>query len=214
MKQKSGLEPVDGVEGLWSIRKGNLRCSVAALPDGGTCLYSPVGKTSETASEAAPIRFLLAPNHYHNKAMTEHEAAFPQASCVCSETAKPRLEKVTGIRFSGLADLADALPKDACLLEPKGLKTGEVWLCLRSGDQIAWVVTDAFCGVRQQDDTAPKAGFLKPFPTYGLRDKTIFSQWVRDRLELEPPTLIVPCHGEIVRDGRLGRDLCALLETL
>jgi len=214
MKQKSGLEPIADIEGVRCIRKGNLRCTVYALPGGGAVLYSPVAKTSGIAAAAAPIRFLLAPNHYHNMGLKEHEAAFPQAACVCSDAAKPRLEKVTGLGFSGLTDLAAALPEHASLVEPAGLKTGEVWLCLRSGKEVVWIVTDAFCGVDAKGDAGPKIGFLKPFPTYGLRDKAVFSAWVRSRLEQETPTLIVPCHGKIVRGPDLQRDIHEQLETL
>ena len=214
MKQVAGPEPVDGVDGLWSIRKGNLRCVAAALLDGGTVLYSPVRKTSGTASAVAPVRFLLAPNHYHNMGLKEHADTFPEASCVCSATARPRLEKVTGCRLSDLKSLEDALPDGASLVEPEGLKTGEVWLCLRSKGEVAWVVTDAFCGVQGAGGSDATVGFLKPFPTYGLRDKAVFSAWVRHRLELAPPTLIIPCHGEIVRGGNLKQDISALLDTL
>ncbi|WP_422378651.1 hypothetical protein [Roseibium sp.] len=214
MKQAAGLEPVEGADGLWSIRKGNLRCVAIALPYGGTALYSPVRKSSGTASALAPVRFLLAPNHYHNMGLSEHVAAFSEADCVCSQGARPRLEKVTGLAFSDLDRLAEALPGHASLLEPDGLKTGEVWMCLRTEDAVIWIVTDAFCGVQEKSDTKPKVGFLKPFPTYGLRDKTVFSAWVQNRLDLETPTVIVPCHGGIVRGKDLKQDICALLETL
>ena len=214
MKQAAGLEPIADIDGLRSIRKGNLRCVAIALPDGGTALYSPVSKTSGTASAVAPVRFLLAPNHYHNMGLSEHVDAYPEADCVCSRGAKPRLENVTGLAFADLAALAKALPDHANLIEPEGLKTGEVWVCLKVQDEVVWFVTDAFCGVQEKSDAEPTVGFLKPFPTYGLRDKAAFTAWVRNRLDLEEPTVIVPCHGEIIRGKDLKRDICALLETL
>lgn len=214
MKQAAGLEPIADIDGLWSIRKGNLRCVAISLPDGGAALYSPVRKTSGTAFAVAPVRYLLAPNHYHNLGLGEHVEAFPEADRVCSNGARPRLEKVTGLAFAGLEGLAEALPAHANLLEPEGLKTGEVWVCLRAQDEIIWIVTDAFCGVQEKSDAEPKVGFLKPFPTYGLRDKAVFSAWVQNRLDLETPTMIVPCHGEIVQGKDLKQDIGALLETL
>lgn len=207
-------EQVDGVPGLSTLRRGNLRCMITDLRDGGVCLYSPVEKTSAALLETHDVRFLFAPNHYHNKGIAEHVAAFKAAGVVASDAARPRLEKVTGCRFGDLAELRKALPDSVSLVEPEGLKTGEVWTIVRAEDELVWIVTDAFCGLQDKGDERARAGFLKTFPTYGLEDKKRFSDWVRQRLSEEVPTMIVPCHGEIVRGAALDTEITALLETL
>ncbi|WP_306142018.1 hypothetical protein [Roseibium sp. MMSF_3412] len=207
-------EAVVDVPGLRTIRRGNLRCVIADLNVGGVCLYSPVEKTSAAFPQTDDVRYLFAPNHYHNKGIAEHAKAFQNAQLVSSNAARPRLEKVTGCRFGDLSGLRQALPDCVSLAEPEGLKTGEVWMIVRAGAEIVWVVTDTFYGLLEKDDARARPGFLKTFPTYGLKDKQRFSDWVRQRLAEEVPTMIVPCHGETVRGAALDREIDALLETL
>ncbi|WP_420334530.1 hypothetical protein [Roseibium sp.] len=207
-------EGVAGVPGLGTIRRGNLRCVIADLKAGGVCLYSPVEKASTAFLETHEVRYLFAPNHYHNKGIAEHTTAFQNAQLVSSDTARPRLEKVTGCRFGDLSGLRQVLPDCVSLMEPEGLKTGEVWMIVRAGAELVWVVTDTFCGLLEKDNARARPGFLKTFPTYGLKDKQRFSDWVRQRLAEEVPTMIVPCHGEIVRSAALDSEIDALLETL
>ena len=213
-KRISKPENVAGVPGLRSIRRGNLRCMIVDLQEGGVCLYSPVEKTSMAVATNHDVRFLFAPNHYHNKGIAEHVAAFQSAKLVSSDAARPRLEKLTGHRFGDLSKLRKSLPDAASLVEPEGLKTGEVWMVVRAGIELVWVVTDAFCGLQEKSDERAHAGFLKTFPTYGLQDKHRFSSWVRQRLTEEVPTMIIPCHGEIVQGAALDKEIRALLETL
>lgn len=215
MTQKSPVpEEVAGVAGLWTIRRGNLRCTIMTLREGGACLYSPVEKTSAAVANDHEVRFLFAPNHYHNRGIAEHTAVFADAKLVASQTAAPRLGKVTGHCFGTLDELREALVDGVSLVEPEGLKTGEVWMIIRAEEQLVWVVTDAFCGVLEKGDERARAGFLKTFPTYGLQDKNLFSDWVRKRLEIEVPTMVIPCHGKIVHGAALDKEIQALLETL
>lgn len=207
-------EDVAGVPRLRTIRRGNLRCTIVDLPKGGVCLYSPVEKTIAALSETLDVRYLFAPNHYHNKGIAEHVDAFRDAKLVGSDAARPRLEKVTGHGFGDLSQLRDALPDNISLVEPEGLKTGEVWMVIRAEDELVWVVTDAFCGVLEKGDVRARAGFLKTFPTYGLQDKQRFSNWVQQQLAESEPTMILPCHGEIVRGSELTREITALVGAL
>lgn len=213
-RSRPTVEVVEGFERLKTVRRGNLRCVSIDLKSGGTCLYSPVEKCSGAFVDETPVQFLLAPNHYHNKAIGEFSAAFADAELVCSEFAKPRLEKIASKEFSGLFVLADQLPDGATLVEPEGLKTGEVWLCVRSGDRLAWIVTDAFCGFEASGGDQATVGFLKTFPKYGVQDPVVFAAWVRKRLEVETPDLILPSHGEPVRGAALKQDILDLLNSL
>jgi hypothetical protein len=208
------LEAVVGFEDLWVARRGNLSCVAVSLKTGRTCLYSPVEKLSAEFAGKDPVRFLLAPNHYHNKAIGEYSEAFGDAHLVCSDAARPRLEKVTSQKFSGLAALGDELPAGVTLVEPEGLKTGEVWLHVQTGSKVAWIVTDAFCGLKGTGDEQSKIGFLKTFPKYGVRDPDLFASWVRSRLEFETPDLVLPCHGDKVRSPSLKSDILALMSDL
>lgn len=208
------LQKVEDIDGLWVARRGSLSCFALELREGGLCLYSPVEKLSGVFSDLEPVRFLFAPNHYHNKAVQEFSRAFCQARRVCSEAARPRLEKVTSQDFENLQALNDQLPRNVTLVEPEGLKTGEVWLRVECGDNLAWIVTDAFCGEGASNTKAASLGFLKTFPRYGVQDADRFAFWVQERLRQEVPTHVLPCHGPAVSGPDLGADILRLLERL
>lgn len=216
-KSLSKFVPISEKLGLWSAQKGALRCTVLRLRDGSLCLYSPVlGLDDATLTSLAAhgdVAFLLAPNHYHNKGLAVYAEAFPDAVLVCSEKAQPRLEKQTGLSFAGLHSLATLLPIGSDLVEPEGLKTGEVWLTYATAEGAVWVVCDAFKGASGRTGTAsPDIELLGTFPTYGIQDKGIYSTFVKAKLNELPPTVIVPCHGSVVRSENLAASVISLLE--
>ncbi len=40
-----------------------------------------------------------------------------------------------------------------------------------------------------------------------IKDKKSLYRWIREEVEREPPTLLVPCHGANVRMSAPGKDL-------
>ncbi|ABD54927.1 hypothetical protein [Jannaschia sp. CCS1] len=211
----SGFDPIPQHRGLWSAQKGTLRCTALQLRDGSLCLYSPVlglGDAARTSlAKLGKVAFLLAPNHYHNKGLSEYAKAFAGAALVCSERARPRLEQQTGLSFEGLQPLNDLLPDGAKILEPQGLKTGEVWLTRVTSEDTVWVVCDAFKGPSgKEGDISTQIELLGTFPTYGIEDKGTYSAFVKSTLTDLPPTTIVPCHGSIVRSDHLAADIASL----
>ncbi|MEM9630156.1 MAG: hypothetical protein AAGA50_02435 [Pseudomonadota bacterium] len=213
-KASEPLSQLEGFEGLWTVQRGNLRCTAIRLATGGVCLYSPVEKLSSEFARLAPVRFLFAPNHYHNKAIPEYADAFPDARLISGAEAGPRLEKITSCKFEGLEGLKAGLPEHVSLVQPDGLKTGEIWLRVEGSAGIAWVVTDAFCGLKAVKQEEAALGFLKTFPKYGIQNADRFASWVRDRAEEDAPMLVLPCHGSVVSGPNLKSDILALLDRL
>ena len=215
----SGFAPVVGLDGVYAARSGKLSCTALRLRDGGLCLYSPVAGLERTllaqAGELGPVSGLLAPNHYHNKGLQEHVALFPQATLVASAFAANRLKKVTGLDTSDLAVLRRVLPDTAQILEPEGLKTGEVWLQMQSGAEVAWIVTDAFSAPHTKPGQfAENLTLLGTFPKYGIKDAEVYKAWVAEQISRHSPTLLIPCHGSPVRDPNMGTSLLHLLDTI
>ncbi len=214
--QLSVFGKLDGVEGVFVADRNNLRCSALKLKDGRLCLFSPVDALGKEALESlagiGEVAFLLAPNHYHNKALRAYSEAFPTAELCASDKAAPRLRKVTGLSIESLKNLKAGLPTDTDFIEPVGLKTGEVWLRLRGGKETSWLVVDAFCGpqIRADQKESDIPEILKPFPTYGTGDKAAYLAWVRQQIREDKPKRIVPCHGAVLR----AEDLPAKLEDL
>ncbi|MCG8491772.1 MAG: hypothetical protein MI743_09180, partial [Sneathiellales bacterium] len=182
-KPLSVFSPVPGVSGLWSAQKGGLRCTALKLRDGTLCLYSPVLGLTDTARESlqalGDVAFLLAPNHYHNKGVAEYAGAYPKAQLVCTDKARSRLEKQTGHKFQGLDRLQALLPDNCTLVEPEGLKTGEIWFELASEATRAWVVTDTFKGPTGPVGTvSERIELLGTFPKFGIQDKMSYMSWL------------------------------------
>ena len=212
--------PVTGLPNIWCARRGGARCTAVKLKGGGLMLFSPVqGLTASVQEQLAAlgsVRFLLAPNHYHNKALLEYSKAFPDAAVVAPLDAQPRLARVTGLAFDDLSALTSVLPPSVKLLFPPGLKTGECWLRIKAKDTMAWVVVDAFC-TRTAPAGASKASapeLLGTFPKMGVADKSVYGEWVQKQVAKDQPTIILPCHGLEIRAVSLPKKLNALIAKL
>lgn len=212
----SAFRPIERMPPLMVAERGNLRCVAIRLSTGGLCLFSPLRGLGDEAmaslSRLGDVEFLLAPNHYHNAGLTQHRRAFPSARLCASEAARPRLERVTGLQFETLDDVRTALPDNIVCLEPKGLKTGEVWLRAVAGDDTAWVVVDAFCGpAADAGRSASDPAMLRTFPGFGIGNRSIYLEWLEAQLAADSPNILVPCHGAIVVNSRLTARLRALV---
>lgn len=215
-KQLSRFEPVADVPGVFTASKANLRCTAIKLRSGRLCLYSPVAGLSQAAKDSlrqiGEVAFLLAPNHYHNKGIAEYTAAFPKAQIVAPDGTRQRLKKVTGITFRNLDGLIADLPKGMHLVQPQGLKTGEVWIITDTTGAPTWLVVDAFTSKTEAGETT--AMLLKTFPTYGVKDPVVYATWAKQTITSDPPHILIPCHGDIVRGPSLGCDLDNLIAQL
>jgi len=219
-QQLSEFAQIEGLPNVWCARRGSLRCTAIKLKGGGLVLFSPVlGLTAqgrEQLQSLGPVRFLLAPNHYHNKALTEYSHAFPDAAIVAPPDAHERLGRVTGLSFDGLTALRKSLPQSVKLLTTVGLKTAEIWLRIKTQANVTWVVVDAFCtrvtAGKSPDISAP--ALLGTFPKMGVADKQIYGEWVRKQIAQDQPSIVIPCHGLVIRAVALPSRLEALIATL
>jgi hypothetical protein len=210
----SAFQNVDGIKDVYTTNRNTLRCTAFRLSSGGLCLYSPVAGLGAEARDSlrrlGEVIALLAPNHYHNKGLGEYADAFPSAKLLCTAAAKPRLEKVANLEFDGLNVIRDDIPKHIKLLEPNGLKTGEIWIRVRTTKHRVLIVTDAFCGPdRPMDKYAERPSLLGTFPRYGVGDKNAYCAWLEKQISKERPTILIPCHGAMVRNPKLADDLIA-----
>ncbi|WP_085904434.1 hypothetical protein [Kiloniella majae] len=218
-KELSAFNSVDEVKGIYTAEKGTLRCIAIQLSSGNLCLYSPVQGLSTIAQESlkslGKVTHLLAPNHYHNKGLEEYSKAFPEAKLCCTKDAKPRLKKQTALSFSSLEELEGYLPDTLSFVEPLGLKTGEIWVKIFQENQISWIVTDAFCGPKvTKTRYAEQPELLGTFPSYGIADRRVYSDWLTQQVKMSSPNMIIPCHGSILFAENLGPSSLKLIEAL
>jgi len=207
--------PEQGIENLLLLRKDNARSAALKLKDGKYCLISPIKNTHHQAAGIGAVSHILAPNHYHNKGLADFSKQFPGASICASSAARPRLEKITGNKLKPLTSLVRRFPSNVELLEPKGLKTGEIWLRLHTTDQCTWLVCDSFSGKKMTATSSSTRvpTLLGTFPSYGVDNSEIYSQWVLNQIEQDQPTKVIPCHGSIVEDLKLPGKLAKLMST-
>ncbi|EBA18462.1 hypothetical protein RSK20926_12104 [Roseobacter sp. SK209-2-6] len=215
-KALSAFSQVPDQSEIWSAQKGSLRCTALRLSDGSLCLYSPVlglgDVTKDSLADIGEVSVLLAPNHYHHKGLREYAEAFPEAKLVCSERAQPRLEKQTGLSFDSLELLEPLLPEGCRIAEPKGLKTGEVWLIVKARLEQVWIVCDSFKGPSgKMGSVGVSVEMLGTFPNYGVKDMDVYTAWVQAETTTGAPSMIIPCHGSMVRSQDLATDVVAVL---
>lgn len=211
-QKRPELIPLDGFAGIYVLRSGKLGCTAIRLKAGGLCIYSPLPDLGEVEfaelENLGKISILLAPNHYHHRGIAQHVVRFPHASLVCAASARPRLQKLTGFDFKGLVELSNDLPPNAQLVEPEGLKTGEVWLQIAADEGLAWIVCDCF----SSEGSAGTPVILDTFPKFGISDRAVYKKWVSSQIDQGPPTSLIPCHGLPVVRHDLGTRLGMLLD--
>ncbi|MEM7017094.1 MAG: hypothetical protein AAF512_07095 [Pseudomonadota bacterium] len=220
MSEPAILKPLEEIPGVYVARKASLRCTAFVLKDGGVCLWSPLnGMAAQIAQDLTgigPVKFLLAPNHYHNKALIEYYELFSEARLCAPERAHARLNKVTGLDFEGLGTLGSALPEHLSILEPEGLKNGEIWIKSALQKRISWFVVDALSGEKMsaKKDRGEDVVMMKTFPNFGIDDAKIYSAWVLRQLAKDKPALVVPCHGAIIANDQLSGSIEEILINL
>ncbi|MEP5729918.1 MAG: hypothetical protein ABJL67_11185 [Sulfitobacter sp.] len=210
------FSPVSGIDGVYLGRAGKLNCIAFRLRDGSLCLYGPVAglekSERDNLAKLGGVSMILAPNHYHNKGLTGHAKAFPNATLVCSKDAMPRLKKITGLTFNSIDTLKSQMADNQRILHPEGLKTGEVWVEIRTQSEIAWVVTDAFTAKLHAPGVYAEApNMLGTFPRYGVKDASIFKGWTTTKLSTDGPSILLSCHGSPVHGPDLDAQLIDLL---
>ena len=218
-RKTPAYEPLKGAVGLMLARKDNGRMVAVRLKDGSLCLYSPVRGLESVECPEGKVTHILAPNHYHNKGLVSFSALYPSASVCASKSASPRLKEVTGLAIKPLTSLGRKLPAGFEILEPDGLKTGEVWLRFPVGRAVGWLVADSF-SAKKLTATSTASGtsntptLLSTFPSYAIDDREGYAQWVRAMIKQDKPKIVIPCHGSVIQGAGLAGKLTKLVGSL
>ena len=222
MAQWSTIDEKSGLRTLTRFDGGHAFLCATTLPlaDGSLFVYSPITELRKAAN--APVSAMLAPNHFHNLGIKPVLAAFPDAAVYASAVARPRVAKLTGVELLPLDELRARLPEGVTLLEPPGTRAGEVIMEVLTDDGPVWCAADAFFNIAHP--LLSKAGFamrlfgngphLKIGATFryiAVRDRKAYFAWLRETLDARKPTVLVPGHGDVVRDKDLSSRLLALI---
>jgi len=202
-----------------------VRCTVVRLSDGGLLLHSPVAFSQEAVTairELGEVRFLFAPNLFHNKYLGTAHGHFPRAELVGPRGLRQKLERLPIERELGEGDAAPFGPDLRAIFVGGAPTFNEILLHdARSGTLI---VGDYFFNVHKT------RGFLTRFVLKNVsdaferpamsklwrratRDRTAMKRAALELLELEVQHIVV-CHGEVIQGGRevVRREVAWLLE--
>jgi hypothetical protein len=231
MSDPATLTPIDEGAGLWGIERWNqarwhFRSTVVRGPDGLVVVTPTRGTTADVGDaldQLGPVRVLLAPNSFHHLGLPEYRERFPEAALVASADAAARVSKKTGLEFQPLEAAATALPEGVTVLEPPGLKTGEVWLRAETSRGVAWVITDAFFNLERNPTggmglacrllaVTPGLRVSRTYTMLAVADKAAHRAWVYEQLEHDRPRLLIPAHGRVLEADDLTDRLRAACE--
>ena len=214
----------------WSVQQDHffdLRMVAFRLADGTLAVYSPVGTAHETVldtlSKFGPVSTLVAPNHFHNLGLRPFLARFPAARVVAAAQAIPRIVKVTGLKVEPVLSIAALLPPEVRVVEPAGLRTGELWLLVDtvkpgrilvacdSYFNMAEVRRSAFGAVLWLTGGAPGLRVSRVFRMIGQQKPKVYRDWIGACFREFSPRILIPSHGDIVESDTLTHDLLKLL---
>ncbi|WP_141731687.1 hypothetical protein [Oligoflexus tunisiensis] len=210
----------------WSESHSNffdLRMVALRLDHGKLLVYSPLPLKKDEdfrkLDELGEVAVVLAPNIYHNLGIKPFRQRYPKVQLLASSSAIPRLRKVTGETFATPDSIAALLPSAVAIVEPHGLKNGEVWMSIRgpNGEGIL-VVGDAyfnmsapkgrlFHAVLRLTGAGPGFRVSRVFHMIGIQDRAAYRAWLDQLMKFVRPKVLIPCHGAIHRSENLGAEL-------
>ncbi len=214
-------ETLDDELPLLGALYGRLRVRMTAvgLGAGGFLVVSPGKPRDEALFDAlerrGTPRWLLAPNHFHNEGLGAWKRRYPNIRVAAHPRARPRLmKKVPELgHIEDLDALRKELPEGIRLFGPPMAKQGETWVAAKTKTGTAWIVCEGIVNDRKYPWFMSLLGFrpglmINPlFKRLFLESKPEYKRWLTDELARDLPSLLVPCHGRVVRDPDLVEQL-------
>lgn len=226
--------PICSDRGLWTAEKWHpkgwhWRCCAIELRSGGTLVVGPVRGLGEEAHarlvEVGAPTWLLAPNYFHYMGLPEYLERYPDARVAATDKAAARIVKKSPAELDirPLAEVGAELPDHVRVLEPPGIKSGEVIVRVETARGVAWICTDSFFHVEQKargfigfmlsiTGTVPGLRIGRTFTGLAVRGKA-YREWLLPELERDPPRILVPGHGAVVEGDDLGERLATLAKS-
>jgi len=83
---------------------------------------------------------------------------------------------------------------------------------LKTAHACAWIVCDSFKGpAGDVGHVGQTVEMLGTFPKFGIKHGKAYAAWIEVRAAADAPTLIIPCHGSLIRGADLASDVVSLL---
>jgi len=206
----------------YPVRGWSSRTTALCGPTGEILVYNPGATVTPELRRKlrahGQVTLLVAANHFHHLGVAVWLREFPDALVLASTLAIPRL-RTHGVEASGYEGIE--LPWGAHFLEPAGMANGELWLSLATRAGRCWLIGDAFFNVARTPrnpagamlwltGTTPGLRIGATLRWVGLRDPRVYREWLNEALTAEQPEVLVPAHGDLLRDPHLASRLAKL----
>jgi hypothetical protein len=213
-------QPISGIDGVFEIRRSHgplpLRAVAVQLHADSVCVYSPVPHMGGPALHQLGSwgkALLLAPNAFHTLGLPEHAAAFSDTKVIASKRAAGRIKRKTDLDVEDLDVLRKQLPAGVSLLELPPVRSGEVWVSVHRNGRCAWIVCDGFLNIARSPSgvlgvfiklmrMGPGLSISSTF-RWMLKNRQQYRNWLLERIAEDRPTMLIPCHGQIIDDPEL-----------
>jgi hypothetical protein len=188
------------------------------LEDGSWLVVAPsvgsAGSVLEDLSKDGTVSALIAPNAYHYLGQRAWRRHFPRATSYAPAGALPRLSrKSPDVPYRPASELVESIHPRVTFLVPEGMKSPDMLVRVSAAGSTVWWMGDLFTNSTADDQNwllriiAPLAGSgmgyrrnSKPGLVY-VRDPKAWLRSITNVLDAEPPSIVVPAHGNPVMEG-------------
>jgi hypothetical protein len=202
----------------------------ARLADGTWVVVAPsVGPASsvlEDLSKDGTVSALIAPNAYHYLGQQAWRLHFPGATSYAPAGALPRLfRKSPDVPYHPASDLIETIHPRVTFLVPEGMKSPDMLIRVSVAGSMVWWMGDLFTN-SAADDQNWLLRIIAPFAGSGLgyrrnsrpgliyvRDPKAWLHSITNALDAEPPSIVVPAHGNPVTEDAARRTRTLLREA-
>jgi hypothetical protein len=200
-------------------KTGRANAFATRMADGRLVVLSPPCRMPEEGFadllQYGEVGALVATNGFHHLGQAEWKQRFPSARSFAPPETSARLAKKNPAagQFEPLSALAPLLGPSVNIREAPNTRCGETWAWVRSGDQVIWFVSDILANIPFLPGNLliramfSLTGSAPGYRIFGLalgviaRNKKQLLRAMLADMETNPPTVVVPAHGAILRGG-------------
>lgn len=199
------------------------------LPDGKLLLVSAPAHLSarelDDLASVGEVSALLANNGAHHLGVPALQKRFPNALCYATDSARARIAKKSSQELA-MRPLAELLPKlgdKIQVLAADGCKVGDVIVRVQTDRGPLLYVGDFFANIQKLPwnplfrlmfkltSSGPGFKVFGIFFRFFVHDRAGLRDFLIREIESQPPSTLVPGHGEVVTRPDLGPTMVSML---
>ena len=209
--------------------KATARSFAVRFKDDEWAIFSPPTGISRAAyqelEQHGRVTSLVAPNGMHWLGLSDALEAYPTANVYAPRGCMERIRKKNKkLDIKPLVGLSERATQGVRILDVPGFSIGETWAVVESENGPIWYVSDSCFNVKKLTGSLPIQLLMKWTKSgpglsvnglsnlFFLKDKPGYKRWFKEQLE-QPPTSLVPGHGDVERGSHLRQTLSELVDS-